>query len=589
MNDFDNGSINGSTDDAVNENAKENVNDNTASSEKEGVKFNADGTYHGVHENGNPYYDAAHRENTDNAHGQNQGNYGGYQQSGGYNSYNDANRRYNYPPDMNRNYNQYARNNPYQGYNANSQYDPNARYNPYTQNQDAYAYSDENDNNGKDGKKKKSKSAKILAIIAGCLCVVLVAALIAIAVGDNTDVPSGSIGDASEDASQNVEEFETSASPVTGEESAEGVMTPKAIYNNVLASSVGILVYDKSKTLASEGSGVFFQTSDDGKYTYIVTCAHVISETSGKIRVQTYDSKEYDAEVVGFDARTDIGVLRVAETGFQLADIGDSSQISVGDYVYAIGNPGGVEFANSFTNGMVSALDRPVNSSSTGYTTECIQHTAAINPGNSGGALVNAFGQVVGINSMKIVADEYEGMGFAVPSSVFVKIVNDILANGYVANRPKLGITYVPATEYSNYGMFVAIKGLPSGSIVIYSISEDSSLASSEVQEGDMIVSVNGKDLDDPSYLSELIENSDVGDTLTLGIVRINDDYSYEEFEAKVTLVEDRGDTFAVQEEEASSDSYFGDNYGDSYGSYEDYFDDFFNEYFGDRFGGFAP
>lgn len=587
MNDFENGSVNGNTDGAANENVNENVNDNTASSEKEGVKFNADGTYHGVHENGNPYYDAAHREYSDNAHEQNQSNYGGYQQHGGYNGYNDASRRYSYPPDMNRNYNQYARNNQYQGYNGNSQYDPNARYNPYTQKQDEYAYNNSEDN-GKDGKKKKSKSAKVLAIIAGCLCVVLVAALIAIAVGDSNDVLSGSFGDVTEDASQNVEEFETSASPVTGDVSSEGEMTPKAIYNKVLASSVGILVYDKTKTLASEGSGVFFQTSADGKYTYIITCAHVISETSGKIRVQAYDSKEYDAEVVGFDARTDIGVLRVAVTGFELADIGDSTQISVGDHVYAIGNPGGVEFANSFTNGMVSALDRPVNSSSTGYTTECIQHTAAINPGNSGGALVNAFGQVIGINSMKIVADEYEGMGFAVPSSVFVKIVNDILANGYVANRPKLGITYVPATEYSNYGMFVAIKGLPSGSIVIYSISEDSSLATSEVREGDMIVSVNGTDLDDPSYLSELIENSDVGDTITLGIVRINDDYSYEEFDAKVTLVEDRGDTFAVQEE-TPSDSYFGDDYGDSYDSYEDYFDDFFEDYFGDRFGGFNP
>ncbi len=573
MNDFDNENINNAPDvkegdgvsDAKTETSDYNKSE-TDREEVEGINFNSDGTYHGVRAEDKSNQSSYSSSQTGNAYNQpnnynNSQPYGrpyngyGYQQQGAY-SYSNQQYNYSQPP----------------------------RYNPYTDNNEGYAYSDEDK---PEEKKKSNKSAKIIAIIAGVLCVVLIAALIAIAVGGNTHPMVEDETSASDSVSENVEELVTSASPVTDDTAVtDGEMTPKNIYKTVLPSSVGILVYTNSKTLASEGSGVFFQESTDGKYTYIVTCAHVISETSGKIRVQTYDSQEYDAEVVGFDARTDIGVIRVEKTGFQLAEIGDSTQISVGDPVYAIGNPGGVEFANSFTNGMVSALDRPVNSSSTGYTTECIQHTAAINPGNSGGALVNSFGQVIGINSMKIVADEYEGMGFAVPSSVFIKIVNDIMANGYVANRPKLGITYVPASEYNDYGMFVAIKGLPSGSIVIYSISADSSLASSNVKEGDMIVSVNGVDLDDPSYLSELIENSNVGDTITLGIIRINDDYSYEEFEARVTLVEDRGDTFATQETEPSTDSYSGDSYEDFY---DDYFEDFFNDYFGDRFGGFAP
>ena len=441
----------------------------------------------------------------------------------------------------------------------------------------AYPSSDGGSNN------KKSKGTKIFGIVAGVLALFLVIALIGVALGDNStpvntpdETTSGSI---------NVEEFETSASPVTGDtSSSDGELTPKNIFKKVLPSSVGILVYDKSKTLASEGSGVLFQESTDGKYTFIVTCAHVISDSSGYIRVRLHDGKEYDAQVVGFDARTDIGVIRIEETGFTLAEIGDSSKIEVGDYVYAIGNPGGVEFADSFTNGMVSALDRPVSSSSTGYTTECIQHTAAINPGNSGGALVNSFGQVIGINSMKIVDDEYEGMGFAVPSSVFVEIVNEIMKNGYVSNRPKLGITYVPASEYSTYGMFVAIKGLPSGSIVIYEISADSALAGTKAKSGDMIVAVNGTPLQDASYLSELIEESDVGDELTLSIVRINNDYTSEEFDVTVKLVEDRGDTF-VQEEETTASQMPGDNYGGSYGgnyggSYEDYFNQYFEEFF---------
>ena len=435
------------------------------------------------------------------------------------------------------------------------------------------------------GGKKKSKGGKIFAVVAGALAVFLVAALAGIAMGGNdtkTELPEPTTGD----GANNVEEFVTNASPVTGNEvNSEGEMNPKNIFKKVLESSVGILVYEKtSKALASEGSGVLFQESEDGRYTYIVTCAHVINGSSSYIRVQLHDGKEYDAEVVGFDVRTDIGVIRVEKTGFTLAEIGDSSKIEVGDPIYAIGNPGGVEFANSFTNGMVSALDRPVSSSSTGYTTECIQHTAAINPGNSGGALVNAFGQIIGINSMKIVDDEYEGMGFAVPSSVFVEIVNEIMKNGYVSNRPKLGITYVPASEYSSYGMYVAIKGLPTGSIVIYEITNDSALVGTKVKAGDMITAVNGIGLETASFLSEYIENLKVGDEITLSIVRINNDYTAEEFEVTVTLVEDRGDSFAEEEVTTGSQlpgGNYGGNYGGSYGgSYEDYFNQFFEDFF---------
>ena len=443
---------------------------------------------------------------------------------------------------------------------------------PYGNSQNGgYAYPAGNSGNNN----KKSKGSKIFAIVAAILAVFLVIALIGIAFGN--DEPVNTPPEENTSISNNVEEFVTNASPVTGDNvNDEGELTPKSIYKKVLPSSAGILVYDKSKALASEGSGVLFQESTDSKYTYIVTCAHVISDSSGYIRVQLHDGNEYDAEIVGFDARTDIGVIRIEKTGHTLAEIGDSSRIEVGDPIYAIGNPGGVEFANSFTNGMVSALDRPVSSSSTGYTTECIQHTSAINPGNSGGALVNAFGQVVGINSMKIVDDEYEGMGFAVPSSVFVEIVNEIMKHGYVSNRPKLGITYVPASEYSTYGMFVAIKGLPSGSIVIYEIGADSTLAGTKAEAGDMIVAVNGQPLETPSFLSEYIENSDVGDKLTLSIVRINNDYSSEEFDVVVTLIEDRGDTFAV-EEETTAPQMPGGNYP---GSYEDYFNQFFDDFF---------
>ena len=449
---------------------------------------------------------------------------------------------------------------------------------PYQNQQRGYAYGD---NGG--GNQKKSNGGKVFGIVTGALCLILIVALVVVIITGskkNVNVPDTANAGVSEEevsGGENVDELVTAESPeAVGKTGAKGELNAKEIYQKVLATSVGVLVYNKSDTLASEGSGVLFQQDNDGKYTYVVTCAHVISDANVTIMVQMHDEQQYKAEIVGYDHRTDIGVLKIEASDLQLAEIGDSDKLAVGDTVYAIGNPGGVEFANSFTSGMISALDRPVNSSSSGYTMECIQHTAAINPGNSGGALVNVFGQVIGINSMKIVDDEYEGMGFSVPSSVFVDIVNNIIAHGYVANRPKLGITYVAAQNYNSYGMFVAIKELPKGSIVIYSIAADSSLVNTEAQEGDLIVAVNGVDLDDSSYLPELVEESKVGDKLTLSLVRINRDYSYEEFEVTVTLVEDRGNTVMVEEtttEQQNPEDYF-----------RDYFDDYFSDYFGDFF-----
>ena len=424
--------------------------------------------------------------------------------------------------------------------------------------------------------KKKNVGAGIFIAIAVVLLLAVGALIVSGVFGRFMQKNTGT----ESDRIDNVGEVVTAASPESPAFSAEdGTLSPSLIYKKVLPSSVGILVYDSNKKLSSEGSGVIFKEDDDGEYTYIITCAHVITERGASIMVQLSDEKEYKAERVGYDNKTDIGVLRIKESGLTAIEIGDSQKLNVGDCVYAIGNPGGTEFANSFTAGMISAIDRPVSSSSTGYTMECIQHTAAINPGNSGGALVNSFGQLIGINSMKIVASDYEGMGFSVPSSVFVRIVNEIIANGYVTNRPKIGITYLPATSEQAYAMFVAIKGLPQGAIIVYSIASDSSLADSKLQKGDLIVGVDGKDLTSTSMLAEMVEKGKVGDKLKLSIVRINSDYTYEEFEVTATLVEDKGDTTLTEEEETTT-SYFDDYFGSRSGG-GDYYDDFFDDFFG--------
>lgn len=315
--------------------------------------------------------------------------------------------------------------------------------------------------------------------------------------------------------------------------------------------NVGILLYGKtqsfmsstSNSLVGEGSGIVMCEDSTKTYTYIITCAHVIDKVKSagyKMTVQDCNNNSYDAEMVGFDSKTDVGVIKIKATGLTAAPFGDSSNLVIGQQVYAIGNPGGTEFFGSFTNGMISAIDRPISSES-GYEMKCIQHTTPINSGNSGGALLNEAGQVIGINSSKIVSTGYEGMAFSIPITDAKPIIDDLIANGYVTNRPKLGISYLPATTYQEYSMVVTINHLPSGSLIIYKISEDSALAGTDAQVGDIITAVNGKDLETADVLLDIIESSNVGDSIKLTLARPNDDFSVKTFTINAKLVEDDG------------------------------------------------
>ena len=337
---------------------------------------------------------------------------------------------------------------------------------------------------------------------------------------------------------------------------ADGPLSAKEIYKKVHESSVGVIVYSGNAThVYSEGTGVVMGYNSDKTATYIITCAHVINAKNPKFVVQTADGEQFDAYIVGLDVKTDIGVLRVMGTDLKPADFADSSALEVGDEVYAIGNPGGMQFFGSFTNGIVSAIARPVNSP-VGYEVACVQHTAPINPGNSGGALVNEYGQVVGINSSKIASEDYEGMGFAVPSSTVKEIVDELIKNGYVSNRPVLGVNFMPATQNQTYSIIVKANKLPAGSIIISSIMNGSDLLNTEVKEGDMIIAVNGKDLDTYEVLLEVIENGKVGDVITLTICRVDSNYNITTFDVNLKLVEDSS-TSQQQEETTDNGFYF--------------------------------
>ncbi len=419
----------------------------------------------------------------------------------------------------------------------------NAQYGSYQQSNpqpNYYSYPQTQPVDSMNNKKDK----KGLKVFASAIALILVFALGfgASTIMKNSDKNSGiSVSDNKKEKNDGPA-LNINESPVTPTKiSIGGVLSTAQIAAKLRPSNVGIVVYTRnSNSSAGEGSGIIMGEDKTGTYTYIITCAHVISDAGVSVRVQTEDGTTYDAEIAGFDTRTDIGVIKIKAKGLPAAEFGDSSALVVGDPVYAIGNPGGVELFGSFTSGYVSSIDRPVNSE-IGYTMKSIQHSAAISPGNSGGLLANAYGQVIGINSQKIAATDYEGIGFAIPITSAKEIIENLISYGYVPDRPKLGITYYPVSASAQYSMIAQIKGLPAGTLIINEISSDGSLANTEARQYDMIIAVDGKPLTTADVLLERIDNGKVGDKMTLTLCRVNSNYSIDEFEIEVTLVEDKG------------------------------------------------
>ena len=258
---------------------------------------------------------------------------------------------------------------------------------------------------------------------------------------------------------------------------------------------------------AGEGSGIVF--SEDG---YIVTNAHVVDGATS-LKVILSDGTTYEAELVGSDELTDLAVIKIDATGLQAAEFGSSEDLRVADQVMAIGNPGGYQLNSSVTIGYVSALNRAITNSSTGYTMEYIQTDAAINPRHSGGALVNQYGQVVGINSAKISATGYEGLGFAIPAETAQPVISDLIEYGYVKDRAMLGIS----------GQFIdsltgRFYGLPQGEYV--GALNSAEAQASGLQVGDVITSIDGTALESEAVLRSMINEKKPGDTVELEVYR---------------------------------------------------------------------
>jgi serine protease Do len=282
-----------------------------------------------------------------------------------------------------------------------------------------------------------------------------------------------------------------------------------AIAQKVTPSVVGVHTYGtysywgRQITNMELGSGSGIIYSEDG---YIITNYHVI-ENATSVIVTLADEKEYEAVIIGADEASDLAVLKInADRKLPAAELGDSSQLQIGELVVAIGNPLG--YSNTVTDGIVSGLNRQLSD----YTDEMtlIQTNAAINSGNSGGALVNSRGQVVGINSAKLVASNAEGMGFALSIDEVKPLVEQLINQGHVS-RPYMGVTI--NSQYQVDEKTAERYDIPVG-IMIYSVADNSPAERAGLKAGDIIYKVDNTIIQSFDDLSRVIDSSKVGDTL---------------------------------------------------------------------------
>lgn len=311
-------------------------------------------------------------------------------------------------------------------------------------------------------------------------------------------------------------------------DSKTGKYTPEGIAKKVLPSVVSIEIYEKGMlfTPVSQGSGIIL--TENG---YIITNAHVIENATRAIKVILNNKQEYEAKIVGFDKKTDLAVIRINKTGLVAADFGDSSQLEIGEEIVALGSPAGLY--GSLTRGVVSGLNRKIKTEANNTEMDCIQIDAAINPGNSGGALVNMYGQVVGINTSKIMLDSYDGIGFAISINEARPTLEKLIADGYIKDRVKIGITFYELTAAS-----AEINKTKSG-LYIRSIDKDCDIAKTELRENDIITHIEGVPVVYRSDVDNIMKGKKPGDTVKAKVYRKTDSGDEKTFEIKFKLMED--------------------------------------------------
>lgn len=405
----------------------------------------------------------------------------------------------------------------------------------------------------KNKKHSRGLALGLCGVAAACLLFAGGAVVGNMAFGGNANSDSGTSASTSDSAPTlqiNSKPESDSSNSSDNYDTADG-MAGEDIYKKVNPSVVSVISTTSEGT--DSGSGVIM--SKDG---YIITNNHVV-DGAQSVSVQLSDGTSLDAEIIGTDEQTDLAVIKVTPTSdLTAAEFGDSDELEPGEYAYAIGSPGGVQFANTITGGRISAINRDLTVNDRVMT--LIQTDASINNGNSGGALINKYGQVVGITSAKLSGNAFgsatvEGMGFAIPINTAKDIVDELIQNGYVSGRPSIGIT----------GQNVeSADGKVSG-VQVYSIDSRAKAASEGLQVGDVITAVDGTPTPDMDKVNELKQDKKAGDKLTLSVYRIS---TGKTLNITITLTDSHdleGDDPNAQSQSSQNDN---SQQNDGYGSY---------------------
>ena len=362
---------------------------------------------------------------------------------------------------------------------------------------------------------------------------------------------------------------QVSVNTVDGKNAMSDAEVYAAGVNSVVSINVtgtsGTNFFGQPVQTASAGSG--FILTKDG---YIVTNYHVVKDGE-TVKVTLYNGDEYEAKYVGGDEDYDIAVIKVEAADLQPVTLGDSGSLNVGDHVLAIGNPLG-ELTFSMSGGMVSCVNRAINVDGTPF--NMIQTDASINPGNSGGPLFNQYGEVVGIVSAKYSStgnESVEGLGFAIPINDVFAMIQDIMTNGYVTNKPYLGVTAGTMTEQ----MAAQYRYDITSGVFIYSVEEDSAADQAGLKMGDVITKVDDTAITSMEDLTVAKKQYSAGDTCTLTVYR----------EGQETTVElTWGAVPADQQSNVSSEEQTQDNSQSGNGYMNP--NDLFNYFFGNRYSG---
>lgn len=306
-----------------------------------------------------------------------------------------------------------------------------------------------------------------------------------------------------------------------------GLLTTVGVAKVILPSQVQIKVFDEIPYApVSSGSGIIL--SEDG---FILTNAHVV-DGAKRISVKLYDGTEYVAEVMGIDKKSDLAVISIDCQGLVPAQLGKSSSLSIGEEVALAGAGGG--FENTVTYGHVTGLGREIDTDYISSSTIlCIQSDAALNPGNSGGALVNMYGQVVGVAVALMNHETYENIGFSIAIDDAVPIAEDLIMYGYVSSRTRVGITYVSIGDAS-----ASAYGIPAG-LCVMSVDPSSGAVKAGLEPYDIITEIDGVRVFGAEEISEALADKVPGDVITVSVFRKEVTGRTEKFTASLELVQD--------------------------------------------------